>query len=281
MDRTALYAETTQQIVDLIEAGAGTWKMPWQAIAEAGQPVNALTHKGYRGGNHMVFAMVAAAKGYSGTWATYKQWQTLGAQVRKGEKSTYGVKWSVVEDRKTGEDRLVPYVFSVFAAEQVDGWTTPEMIERDTPERIEEAERFFTALGAKVVHGGNRACYMPGLDQIMLPELERFAEASAYYATAAHEHAHWTGNSARLDRNLTGKFGSDSYAVEELVAELSAAFTCCHLGISSTPRPDHASYLASWLRVLKADASAIFTAASKAQEASDYLVDHAEALAMA
>ena len=273
MDRRELYAAVTAQVVAQIEAGAGQWQMPWQAIADAGEPTNALTGKAYRGGNHLVFGMVAVARGWGGHWATYKQWQQLGAQVRRGERASHGVKWSRVESKTTGEERMVPFCFSVFAAEQVDGWEAPAPISRDTPERIAAADSFFAAIGADVRHGGNRAAYVPAGDYIVLPDLAQFEQASAYYSTSAHEHAHWSGHTSRLARDLSGRFGTDAYAAEELVAELSAAFTCARLGISATPRPDHAAYLASWLRVLRADSSALFHAASKAQAASDYLAE--------
>jgi antirestriction protein ArdC len=283
MDRTELYASVTARVVEQIEAGAGEWRMPWQAIAEVGQPVNAVTHQPYRGGNHMVFAMVAEARGWSGHWGTYKQWQQLGAQVRKGERGTFGVHWSTVSKRTTddegteveGEARLVPHVFAVFNACQVEGWEAPVDTPRDTPERIETAERFFAALGADVRHGGNTAAYSPAGDYIVMPEPGRFDTMTAYYATRGHESIHWTGHASRLSRDLSGRFGTDAYAAEELVAELGAAFTCAHLGISTTPRPDHAAYLASWLRVLRADPSALFTVAGKAQRATDYLVAQA------
>jgi antirestriction protein ArdC len=285
MDRQALYASVTAQVVRQIEEGAGEWKMPWAAIAETRRPVNASTHAAYRGGNHVVFALVAEARGWSGHWATYKQWQSLGAQVRRGERATYGVHWSTVAKRTTtddgdelvGEARLVPRVFAVFNSCQVDGWEAPAEAPRDTPERLEGAEAFFAAIGADVRQGGNTAAYSPTGDFIALPQLSQFTAAVAYYATIAHEHAHWTGHRSRLARDLSGRFGSDSYAAEELVAELSAAFTCAHLGISATPRPDHASYLGSWLRVLRADPSALFTVASKAQAATDFLVGRASA----
>jgi len=275
MDRKAIYAAVTAQVVEQIEMGAGSWRMPWLSIGNAGQPVNALTGQAYRGGNHLVLGMVAVANGWGGQWATYKQWQQLGAQVQRGQKATYGVKWSPIEDMATGETRLVPYGFAVFSSEQVDGWEPPAPMERDTPERIHAAEVFFAGIGADVRHGGNRAAYSPAGDYIVLPELVQFDKACDYYATTAHEHGHWTGHSSRLARDLTGRFGSDGYAAEELVAELSAAFTCAHLGISAVPRPDHASYLSSWLRVLKADSSAVFHAASKAQAATDHLVERA------
>ena len=276
MDRKELYASVTAQVVEQIEAGAPAWRMPWHAIADAGEPVNALTRQPYRGGNHLVFGMVAVVRGWSGGhWATYKQWRALDAQVRRGERATHGVKWSPVEDRLTGERRLVPFCFAVFSSAQVDGWEAPEPIERDTPERIAVADRFFSALGSDVRHGGNRAAYVPSGDYIIVPDLAQFERATDYYATTAHEHAHWSGHEKRLGRDLSGRFGTDAYAAEELIAELSAAFTCARLGISTVPRPDHAAYLNSWLRVLRADTSALFHAASKAQAATDYLAERA------
>jgi antirestriction protein ArdC len=284
MDKQELYSQVTKDVIAQIVSGAkaADWRMPWQAIAETAQPVNALTGAPYRGGNHLVFAIVAIGHGYSGHWATYKQWSTLGAQVRKGERATHGVKWSQIHTKsEASEDgagtRLVPFCFSVFAAEQVDGWTAPDAIIRDTPERNASAEAYFAAIGADVRHGGNQAFYHPVEDFLQLPNLDQFGEAHDYYATSAHEHAHWTGHKDRLDRNMANRFGTEGYAAEELVAEMSAAFTCAALGLSSTPRPDHAQYLAGWLKVLRSDPSALFTAASKAQAATDYLAEMASA----
>ncbi len=104
-----------------------------------------------------------------------------------------------------------------------------------------------------------------------MPPFEAFVDTTSYYATLAHETTHWSGAKHRLDRNLTGRFGEEAYAMEELIAELGAAFLVSDLGLSSEPRPDHASYIASWLKVLKSDKRAIFTASSKAQSAADYL----------
>ncbi len=96
--------------------------------------------------------------------------------------------------------------------------------------------------------------------------------AISYYSTLAHEHTHWTASAARCNRELGKRFGDNAYAAEELIAELGAAFTCAHLGLSTEPREDHAQYIQSWLRVLKADKRAIFTAASKAQQAADWMM---------
>lgn len=271
-------AEIVAEIIRQIEEGAAEWNMPWRVLADVMMPANALTKKFYKGSNNLWLSMVAYAHGYpTGYWATYKQWAELGAQVRKGEHGTFGVKWSAVVDRKTKgtEDEkviLIPNGFTVFNAAQVDGWTPPEM-EPGKSNTIEECDRFFTALGADVVYGGGRAAYMQGLDRIVCPEFGAFTDPAAFYSTLAHEHIHWTGRSSRLDRTFGKRFGDEAYALEELVAELGAAFLCAHLGISQAPRPDHASYLDHWLKVLKADPSALFTAASKAQAAVDFLLE--------
>ena len=121
-------------------------------------------------------------------------------------------------------------------------------------------------------HGGSRAYYMPSQLRIQMPLYAAFTDPGAYYATLSHEHIHWTGAKSRCDRDLSGRFGNDAYAAEELVAELGAAFTCAMLQLNSEPRPDHAEYVANWLRVLKNDKRAIFTAASKAQIAVDWMI---------
>ena len=109
----------------------------------------------------------------------------------------------------------------------------------------------------------------PPLDVIQLPEPESFESAAAYYATSLHEHAHWTGHKTRLARDLSGRFKDASYAAEELVAELAAAFLCARLSIPGQLR--HAGYIESWAKILREDKRAIFTATSKATEAAQYL----------
>jgi antirestriction protein ArdC len=123
-----------------------------------------------------------------------------------------------------------------------------------------------------VAHQGNRAFYSPSDDSITLPPFAAFYTPTDYYSTRAHETGHWTSQAGRCNRELGKRFGDSAYAVEELVAELTAAFTCAHLGLSSEPRADHAQYIGSWLKVLKADKRAIFTAASKAQQAADFMI---------
>ena len=167
--------------------------------------------------------------------------------------------------------------YSVFNAAQVDGYTPKADADMPMLERIEQADAFFKNVGADVRHGGNQAYYAPVSDHIQMPPFQAFVESVSYYSTLAHEHTHWTANAGRCDRQLGKRFGDNAYAAEELIAELGAAFTCAHLGLSTEPRADHAAYINSWLKVLKADKRAIFTAASKAQQATDWMIARAEA----
>jgi antirestriction protein ArdC len=282
-EREDIYTRVTNRIIEAMEAGAKGGRMPWHVTdAEHFSPVNAVSRKPYRGVNVLSLWAAAEEHGYpTGLWATYKQWGELGAQVRRGEKSSLVVFWSVTEgDDSTeqesdgkGERRFFARGYSVFNAAQVDGYTPPEMPKLPEAERIETAERFFQALRADLRHGGNRAFYSKGTDHIQLPPFEAFRDGVAYYAVLAHEATHWTGAKDRLDRDMTGRFGSDAYAAEELVAELGAAFLSAGLGLTVEPRADHAGYIASWLKVLKDDKRAIFTAASKAQQAVDWMYE--------
>jgi antirestriction protein ArdC len=130
-------------------------------------------------------------------------------------------------------------------------------------------EAFIERIGAEIRYGGDRACYAPGYDVIRLPEPSSFESAAHLYSTSLHEHAHWSGAKHRLDRDLSGRFGSEAYAAEELVAELTAAFLGAALSIPGRLR--HAEYLGSWLSILKQDTKATFTAAAKATEAAQFL----------
>ena len=277
-----LFAQITDQLINDIETGAaGDWRMPWHTLADAGTPAS-VDGRAYRGMNALWLPMVAAARGWdSGVWATYRGWQRHDGQVRRGERATQVVLWKPTRPAADTDDaderrpRLLARAYAVFAAEQVDGAdeiiARRHQLQRDTPERIDAAERFFATVGAHVVEGGNRAYYQPTTDEIHVPALAQFDRAASYYATLAHEHAHWTGHPHRLARDLSGRFADDRYGAEELVAELAAAMWCAQHGISAVTRPDHAAYLASWLRILRTDARALVTASSKAQAAVDHL----------
>ena len=283
-----VYASVTAQIINAIEQGvSGDWRMPWHTSGRyAFSPVNVISKKPYRGINTLCLWAAAQAKGYeSGEWGTYNQWQERGAQVRKGEKATLVVFWKFAnssesqdegETLASGSRLLFTRGYSVFNAAQVDGYAPKAEPARPMPERIEQADVFFRAIGADLRHGGNQAFYSPARDFVQMPAFGAFREAVSYYSVLAHEHTHWTAHPARCNRELGKRFGDNAYAAEELIAELGAAFTCAHLGLSTEPREDHARYLQSWLGVLKADKRAIFTAASKAQQACDWMIERAD-----
>lgn len=279
--KPTIYETITNQIVTAIEDGADLYKMPWhRSRNDITNPRNVVTSRSYRGLNIVTLWMIAEAKQYaSGTWATYQQWAEKGAQVRKGEKAASVFFWKKLSDgeqeQQDEEDArrasFVARAYSVFNADQVDGFAAPATPVLSEEERIAEAEAFFSKIPATVEIGGNQACYMPGADRVQMVPFSQFVTPAAYYSVLAHELTHWTGAKSRLNRDLSGRFGSESYAVEELVAELGAAFIAGRLGLPSDPRKDHAPYIASWLKVLKNDSRAIFTAASRAQTAADYL----------
>lgn len=212
----------------------------------------------------------------------YRQWADAGAQVRKGEKCAYVVFYKELEfaaedDSQETETRLFARATPVFAAEQVDGFIPAETTAEVDIEPIAAAEAFVTATGAAITHGGDRAFYRPSRDSIQLPDRGAFVGTAtstaqeAYYSTLLHELTHWTVPEHRCNRALGKRFGDAAYAMEELVAELGAAFLCADLGITAAPRLDHAQYLASWLSVLKAGKKAIFAAASAASKAVGFM----------
>jgi antirestriction protein ArdC len=288
-EKPDVYRKVTDAIVNAIEQGVSNWRMPWHTSGKfAFSPINVASHKPYRGINTICLWAAAQSKGYErGEWGTYNQWQDRGAQVRKGEKATTVVFWkfanSSAETQDDGEEHtaggsrlLFTRGYSVFNASQVDGYAPKGDVGTPIEERIERAEVFFGRINARVAHQGNRAFYSPADDAITLPPFGAFFTPTDYYSTRAHETGHWTSAAGRCNRELGKRFGDSAYSLEELVAELTAAFVCSYLGLSTEPRPDHAQYIASWLKVLKADKRAIFTAASKAQQAADFMIQMSE-----
>lgn len=283
------YDIITDQIIADIESGkalSAEWQMPWHSVS-GGMPVNLVSGKAYRGVNVLALWASAARGGFSAsTWATFKQWNAAGANVRKGSKGTKIVFFKpIVVDTDRVDDsgervddtRMIAKAYTVFNADQVDGWEETAADLPDEADSIASADDVIAASGADIRHGGGRACYVPSVDQIHMPARESFmatehsAATEGYYSTLFHELTHWTGAEHRMNRQFGRRFGDNSYAFEELVAELGAAFHCAALGISSAPRADHGQYIANWLEVLKSDKRAIFTAASKAAQAVDYV----------
>lgn len=287
MTRQDPHTRITDRILAELEQGTRPWLKPWSGgdMATSGRtrPLRA-TGQPYRGINVLLLWLEADASGFvSPSWMTYKQAQALGAQVRKGERGAtvvyYGDSSKTVRDETSGEDREQAFRFlkayTVFNVAQIDG--LPERFHIVPKpalevERIASAEAFFARIPAIVNHGGNQAYYMPSADCIQLPPFAAFHDAHGYYTTRGHETVHWTRHESRLDR-LFGreKWGDEGYAREELVAELGAPFLAADLGLAIEPRPDHASYIASWIKVLQNDTRAIVQAAAHAERAVAYL----------
>lgn len=273
----------TDKIISIMEAGITTTGPRWIPGAGCGMPRNARTYDVYRGINVLLLWAEAAERHYaSNLWLTYKQAETMGTQVRKGEKSVMCVYYSKIQnkvedqadDQEEGASFMMCKPFWLFNVAQIDGlpadFTTPAASPEFNP--IHEAEQILTGSGAEIHHGFDAAFYAPSKDQICLPNRERFTTTENYYATALHELTHWTGHESRLNRQFGKRFGDDAYAFEELVAELGAAFTVGQLGMVDATIEAHASYLDSWVKVLKSDKRAIFTAASQAAKASDFIL---------
>ncbi len=286
-NRQDVYSRITGQIVASLEKGVRPWVKPWNAEHAAGRITRPLRHNGqpYSGINVLSLWMSATAQNFAAPiWMTFRQALELDAHVRKGEKGSlvvYADRFTRKEtDEKTGDEteREIPFLkaYSVFNVEQIDG--LPEIYyAKAAPQleplaRIERAEKFFAGTGADIRHGGLSAFYSTTKDYIQMPPFESFRDAESYYGTLAHETTHWTSAKARLDRDFGGhRFGTNAYAMEELVAELGAAFLCADLEIATEPREENASYIANWLEVLQNDNRAVFTAAAHAQRAADFI----------
>ena len=277
MAKIDIYQTVTDQIIAQLENGTAPWHKSWVG---GGLPLRS-TGQEYQGINILLLSMQGRS---NQNWMTYKQAASLGGQVKSGEKGTMVVcyKSLKIEDKVTNKEKMIPLIkhYNVFNVEQIENlpakFYATATGPKNTEEKISIAENYISATQAEIRHGGNRAFYSPSEDFIQSPNYDDFDDAVSYYGTMAHELAHWTGHNTRLDRFFKNSDGTKDYAKEELVAEICATYTMAKLGLENTPRPDHASYIASWLKVLKSDPKAIFKACSKAQEACNFLWDLTE-----
>lgn len=275
MQSNQILEQITADVIKALETGTAPWVKPWDS-ATCGAPYNPVSGTRYKGINFLYLTLIQEWKGGSNSWLTYKQAQQLGGQVRKGSKGTHIVYYKplLVRDKVTGEETKIPMLKSyvVFNASDVDGvsFETPKLTEID---RDANCERFIKETRAKILHGGGRACYIPTIDEVHMPQAESFKSSADYYATMFHELGHWTGHESRLNRfkhgfdeELTG--ARAEYAFEELVAELSSAMLCSEYQVGG--QLQHASYIASWLQALRNDKKFIFKAAAQAQKVFDW-----------
>ena len=288
-ERQDIYTRITAKIVASLEAGVRPWMKPWSGENATARITRPLRHNGtpYSGINILMLWAASVEYGFnSPSWMTFKQALDLNAHVRKGEKGSlvvYANTFTRTEEDAEGQEveREIPFLkgYTVFNVEQIEGlpehfYVKPEP-KFTAVERIDHAEAFFAATHADIRYRGGRAYYAQEADYIQMPPIESFRDAGSFYATLAHETTHWTKHPSRIERDFGRKsWGDEGYAREELVAELGAAFLCADLELTPEVREDHASYLATWLTVLKNDHRAIFQAAAHAQRAVDFLHKH-------
>jgi len=279
----AVCEEITKEIIEEMKKGVLPWNKPW--TGESPVLLAPKRHNGeyYRGINTVMLLVKAMNKGFASPyWMTFKQALELGGTIKKGEKSTkvfYASKLEVKDDTNEDETIEIPYmkVYNVFNADQIEGledkyYYTPEpVILNNDLVRNEQLDSFIDSLGIDYKYEGYQAYYSLTEDQITMPEFNSFKTAQGFYATFFHEITHWTGHKARCERDMSQN--KASYAFEELIAELGAAFLCAYKGIQPNIREDHAPYIATWIKALEDDPKTLFKAATKAQEALDFIIN--------
>lgn len=272
-----LYQSVTDRIVAQMETGTMPWQKAWSATGSA-MPMNAVTERPYSGINVVLFWMAQDAGYAKPRYLTFKQALDAGGNVRKGEHGTkvYYFKQLTVEDKASGEERQIPMLreYTVFNVAQCENLPAKvvhgsEFKPRNQDEREADADAFIRATGADFREGAGVPCYVPSKDFISMPPFAAFNSRPDFYATSFHELTHWTGAKSRLDRDLSTRFGTRAYALEELVAEIGGAFLCAEFGFDVVSRS--AAYLTSWLEACRENPRAIFAAASAASKAADYL----------
>lgn len=279
-----VYEMVTERIISQLEQGVIPWEKPWTGIRSGAY--NRISKKSYSLLNQMLLK-------HDGEYATYKQWQDLGGQVRKGEKSEIVVFWKIqpIEEEKedgTKEVKQIPLLryYNVFHITQVDGVEPLTLDALNDIEPIEKAENIlhdnWTKENITVEHtASNKAYYSPNHDMIHLPLFEQFKDANEYYSTAFHESVHSTMKESRCNRSEDRKgklvaFGSNEYSKEELVSEIGSASLMNILGIETNKSFRNSSaYIQNWLSVLKNDVKFIISASSKAEKAVNYILGEA------
>lgn len=284
-------ARVTRQIVELLNQGVRPWTPPWFGGDALALPLRA-NGQAYRGVNVLILWAAAQTHGFSSRrWFSFRQAKALGGAVRRGARATHVIFYSPAEARDDApnsaatkeattspERRAILRSFAVFNGDQIDNLPEtmigPLQICASSEADIAltaRLEPLFARVPATVRHGGARACYAPDADVILMPPRTAFSSAAAYFATLAHELAHWTGHATRLDRDLQTRRTPLAYAREELVAELAAAFLGAELHLPPDHIEDHAAYIDSYLKILDREPGALLAAAGKAQAAVDVL----------
>lgn len=295
--------QLVDQVLANLEKGNLFWTQGWVA---AGAPESAVTGKKYRGINNLYLSLVAMAENYGDNrWATFRQMEEKGWTFKKDEEGhtlgkgkSVSVEYYEMRDKETKRrfdrsvldgmtfdeqreymDKNVYWLrkfYRVFNCSLMDGVPAKEMPMIDVNDRIEKAEAildYWNANESKIVYGGSQAFYRPSTDEVHLPEREKFKSTQSFYDTAFHEIGHSTGHQSRLNRDLSGGFGSQSYAMEELRAEIASIFMAQDLGIepSEDRLQNNAAYIQSWKDEIKENPNALFTAIADADKIARYV----------
>jgi antirestriction protein ArdC len=266
-----------EKLVEAIESGIKTqrWVRPWKT----GAAQNALTNHVYSGNNAMYLAVYRAFSGVEHTqyYATLKQWNELGARVKKGESGLTLVKNPTKVEKKDKESGEVisEYTFwahfTVFNSSQVEGWEPPTNAQVESDKQVRDNFAGLVKRHGIVVNEGGEAFYRPSTDEVTMPPIADFPIEDQYWAVLAHECVHWTGHPARLNRIDPANHRGDTYAFEELVAELGSVFVSTALGITPESDANILAYLSSWHKQLKSDKTVVRRALSLANKAAQYL----------
>lgn len=292
MTRTDIQQEITDAIIQLLDkkVDENDYEPPFASLVALGIPENPITQQQYHGVNILALWFNQKSKGLtSNQWASYRQWQKVGAKVKKGEKGARIIFYKTLtvdgkEDDGKTEELKIPMLkqYTVFNATQVEGYedTTQQAkipkIDKVTRHNLIEA--FCKNTKAEIREAANEAFYNPSDDYINMPKPSLFvntkhADATEnYYGTLLHELTHWTGHQKRLNRkdNPNTKY-IQNYAYEELIAELGASFLCARFNTKQTQPIHHTLYIKSWLKALKNDKTALFRASAQAAKAVAHL----------
>lgn len=289
-DRTDLYQDITDKIIAQLEDGRAPWVQPWSSAGAPMQmPHNAQSGRCYSGINILILWDAVVSRGFaSNAFLTYRQALQLGGHVRRGERGTtvvYAHRFTPDKERVRAEAEgrvpgTIPFlrrftVYNIDQCEKLPDVYTADIPKPDTSLILPKAEALIAATGADFRIGGNEAFYSVSHDYVQVPPPEAYFEPINWHRTACHELSHWAGAEHRLKRDQSGEFGSKTYGIEELCAEISAAYVCAALGIEPTVR--HADYLGSWLAIMREDNRAIVRAASAASKCADYLLAYRDA----
>ena len=278
MKKVSIHEKIANQVIEAMKTSGNNWIQSW-AVPSHQQPTSVVTDKEYTGVNWLILSLAKFDQNFTtGKWATYRGWQKLGAQVKKGSKGHQIIYFNTVkiDDQNSEESKTIPYAkpYTVFNADQVEGYDFSEVdaIFHDMPDTV--ADDLANKIGVKIINDNKtQALYIPSKDTINMPMQSQFKDPESYAATLLHEMVHWTSHKDRCNRNIKNKYGTKDYAFEELIAELGSAMLCGSLNISTRPREEHAKYLNSWIAKLSENPKAIFSASAKAQKAVNFILD--------